>query len=121
VPHEVCPASAHAVAQQNPFDPHGKPPAHSSPTTHAAPAAIFVAHTFALQNAPAVHCVSTVQLVPQLVPLHRYVEHELVPPAVHVPAALHVDGAVSVLPEHDPAAHWLPTAYFWQAPLPDAH
>ena len=35
-------------------------------------------------------------------------EHAPVAPPMQVPAPLHVDGDVSVLPEHDPATHGAP-------------
>jgi hypothetical protein len=40
-------------------------------------------------------------------------------PGVHVPEPLHVEGPMRfVVPEHEAAAHTVPTPYFAHAPMP---
>jgi hypothetical protein len=70
VPHEAAPWSGHAAAQQTRFLPQ-RPFVQSAPVLQPAPGPPSPTHAPLLQWFWAAQSASTVQLVPQLAPLHR--------------------------------------------------
>jgi hypothetical protein len=61
---------------------------------------------------------SLVQLVPQVSPEHWYAPHDVVTPALHVPAPSQVEAACIVALEQLGAWQTLPAAYLRQPPAP---
>jgi hypothetical protein len=58
------------------------------------------------------------QVVPQTAPAHWYAPHDVVAPALQVPAPSQVEAACSCAFEQLAARHWVPATHLRQAPAP---
>jgi hypothetical protein len=90
---------------------------HSLPFEHEAPG-LFLPHALTMHEFGARHCAFAVHALKHLVPLQTYGLQPMAAGAAHAPAVVHVDGGVYTFELHVSGAQRVPTAYFWQPPLP---